>query len=197
MADYRRYRVPGGTYFFTMVTYRRRRLFAGETARSRLREALRSVKSERPFVIDAAVILPDHFHLLMTLPPGDDAFSARLGAIKGRFTKAMNARRSAVASRAAHREADVWQRRFWEHAVRNEDEFAGLVDYIHWNPVKHGQARCPHSWPASSFPAWVRRGWLEARWGCSCEMPCPPMTAEYDAIAGDYKHAFHIERLKV
>jgi putative transposase len=185
MSDYRRFRVPGGTYFFTLVTYRRRRLLQDEAAVSRLREAILSVQADRAFVIDAAVVLPDHLHLLMTLPPGDDAFPARIGAIKGRFTKALQAKRSAVASRAAHREADVWHRRFWEHAVRNEAEFAGLADYIHWNPVKHGHARCPHAWPHTSFHAWVRRGWLEPRWGCSCERPCPPLANDYDGLTGE------------
>ncbi|MCH8923210.1 MAG: transposase [Planctomycetes bacterium] len=173
MSDYRRYFVAGGTYFFTIVTYQRRRLFDSPDNVQRLREALAEVKDEMPFDIRAAAVLPEHIHFIWSLPPGDDRYSKRLGRMKVEFTRSLygagNAPRSASASRRRHGESDVWQRRFWEHTIRDEDEFERLFDYVHFNPVKHGYARCPHEWPASSFGHWARRGVYEMQWGCCCE----------------------------
>ncbi|NOX55540.1 MAG: transposase [Planctomycetes bacterium] len=172
MPEYRRYFVPGGTYFFTIVTYRRRRLFADEANLERLRSALREVKAEMPFHIQAAVVLPDHMHFIWTLPPGDDQYSKRIGLMKVKFTLSLRGRNAlpdnVSPSRRKHRESDVWQRRFWEHTIDEEDEFESYFDYIHYNPVKHRYVSCPHKWRPSSFHRWVRAGVYENTWACCC-----------------------------
>lgn len=177
MSDYRRWYVPGGTYFFTIVTYHRRRLFDDEANVERLRAAVATVLKEQPFEIVAAVILPDHLHFLWTLPPGDDDYSKRIGRMKVEFTKSLNGismpRMATSESRQKHRESDVWQRRAWEHVVRDEHDFDRHFDYIHYNPVKHGYVSCPHLWPYSSFRKWVDRGVYDQRWACQCEGRSP------------------------
>lgn len=175
MSDYRRYFVPGGTYFFTLVTDKRRPLFASESNIDLLRTAIRLVKHEHPFEINAAVILPDHLYFIWSLPSGDDAYSKRIGRIKAKFTQLLRKSGDVVASRDSmraskrkHRERDVWQRRFWEHTIEDEEEFEVFFDYIHYNPVKHGLVSCPHFWETSSFHYWVDKGVCEATWGCQC-----------------------------
>lgn len=173
MADYRRYFVAGGTYFFTIVTYRRRRLLASAINVDRLRNAIAAVKKELPFAINAAVVLPDHLHFLWTLPVGDNDFSKRIGKIKVEFTRSVNADLGAESdpspSRRKRHDGDVWQRRFWEHLIRDEHDFDRHFDYIHYNPVKHRLAACPHAWSVTSFHHWVRKGVYEPYWGCSCQ----------------------------
>lgn len=174
MSDYRRFFVPGGTYFFTIVTQHRRHLFATDGNVNRLRDAVRDVQQTLPFTIDAAVVLPDHLHFIWSLPPGDRNYSQRIGMIKVGFTRALRSvdhhehTPSGSSSRRKHRESDVWQRRFWEHVVRDEDEFEAYFDYVHYNPVKHQHAVCPHQWAASSFHRWVKAGVYEDGWGCRC-----------------------------
>jgi putative transposase len=172
MADYRRYWVPGGTYFFTLVTHQRAPVFADEASVQCLREAVAIVQREQPFQFCAAVVLPDHMHFLWSLPPGDSDYAKRIGRLKVLFTRSIrdaghvDSRDSM--SRDKHREGSVWQRRFWEHTLKDEAELSGYLDYIHHNPVKHGWAACPHTWKASSFRHWVSRGLYEIEWGCSC-----------------------------
>ena len=177
MPDYRRYFVPGGTYFFTVVTYRRRPLFADPQNVERLRNAVREVKADQTFEIHAAVILPDHLHFIWSLPPDDDHYSKRIGRIKVLFTRSYHAEigssRDVSASRKKHHESDVWQRRFWEHTIRDEDEWQQYLDYVHYNPVKHHLVSCPHLWEASSFHRWVQRGLYESHWGCRCASRAP------------------------
>jgi len=172
MPDYRRYFVPGGTYFFTVVTYQRRPLFASGQNVQRLRNALREVKEDQPFDVLAAIILPDHLHFVWTLLSGDRQYSKRIGRMKVLFTRSYRGENglpeSMTASRKKHRESDVWQRRFWEHTIRDEDECQRYFDYIHYNPVKHRLVSCPHLWQASSFHRWVPQGLYDARWGCCC-----------------------------
>jgi putative transposase len=177
--DYRRYFVPGGTYFFTLVSYRRRPRFAHPTDLQRLRRSVAWVQQERPFRFLAAVVLPDHMHFLWTLPPADHDYSSRIGRIKVHFTRLCSHGTSAPIglpeSRRRHRESDVWQRRFWEHMIDEEGELEAFLDYIHYNPVKHGLVSCPHAWEASSFPRWVACGHYESSWGCCCQgEPHPP-----------------------
>jgi putative transposase len=173
MSDYRRYFVPGGNYFFTLVSYRRRPQFAHPGALERLREAVASVQREQPFRFLAAVVLPNHMHFLWTLPSGDADFSRRIGRMKVHFTRSCGERASSLVdrspSRRSHRESDVWQRRFWEHSIDEEGELGAFLDYIHYNPVKHGLTSCPHAWPASSFSRWVALGLYEKSWGCCCD----------------------------
>ncbi len=163
MPDYRRYRVPGGTYFFT-VNLLERRLDLLVRHIDDLREAVRATKRERPFHIDAWVVLPDHMHCVWTLPPGDDDFSNRWKNIKIRFVQKLprTERRSSV--RIAKGERAIWQRRFWEHLIRDENDYMRHVDYVHWNPMKHGLVTKIKDWPYSSFHRYAREGLYPDNW---------------------------------
>ena len=129
-----------------------------------LREAVRKTKQARPFRIDGWVVLPEHMHLMMTLPTDDTDFSNRIKAIKIRFNRAIPAieRRSDV--RATKGERGIWQRRFWEHAIRDERDFEKHLDYLHFNPVKHGHVARVQDWPYSTFRRWVERGVYSMDW---------------------------------
>ena len=186
MPEYRRWYVPGGSYFFTPVTHWRSPLFASEENVERLRHALATVAAEMPFETAAAVVLPDHAHFIWTLPPGDNRYSKRVGRMKVEFTKqvrpAGHCQSVRSPSRRRHRESDVWQRRFWEHTLDDIDDFKSHLDYIHYNPVKHGYVTCPHLWPYSSFSRWVERGVYEPTWGCQCHGR-PPDALDFSSIA--------------
>jgi len=162
MVRYRRNFVGGGTYFFT-VTLADRRSNALVEHIDALRAAVRSTRAAHPFSIDAVVILPDHFHIVMTLPIDDADFSNRLSLIKRRFTTAV-VRAGAPVARHGNGEYALWQRRFWEHTIRDERDFERHVDYIHFNPVKHGLVARVRNWPHSSFHQYVRRGVLPEDW---------------------------------
>ena len=170
MPQYRRAVVPGGTFFFTVVTYRRQPLFAVSAARNCLRAAVQEVRAAKPFTVDAWCLLPDHLHCVWTLPEGDSDFSGRWRRIKGVFThdfRRVFRRVPTVrsASRAARGEQSVWQRRFWEHVIRDEDDFRRHVDYVHYNPVKHGYVDRPGDWRWSTFHRHVRDGMYDPDWG--------------------------------
>jgi len=154
--------VAGGTFFFT-ATLADRTSSALTDRINALRAAVRLTRRQHPFAIDAAVILPDHLHVIMTLPPNDADFSIRISLIKRRFTAAV-ARSDSVVARNASRGSAIWQRRFWEHTIRNETDFERHVDYIHFNPVKHGLVTGVRDWPHSSFRYYVRRGVLPQDW---------------------------------
>lgn len=175
MPDYRRWRAPGGTFFFTLVTYRRRPFLTDPLARRCLRRAIQVVRAKQPFDIPALVLLPDHLHVLWTLPRGDTDYSARWRWIKGEFTRRYlregGAEQEQTDSRRQRNERGVWQRRFWEHAIRDEIDLERHFDYIHYNPVKHGFAACPRDWPFSSFHRCVRERHYPADWGCSSAPP--------------------------
>ncbi len=190
MPEYRRAFVPGGTFFFTLVTAHRRPFLTTLDARSALRSALADTARTRPFTIDAIVLLPDHLHCIWTLPPGDADFSTRWRIVKTTASRrylasgGREARRSR--SRVRHGERGVWQRRSWEHAVRDEPEFIGLCDYIHYNPVKHGWVKCPHAWPLSSFARFVRRGRYDRAWNCACRDRAPAVNlAAVESVVGE------------
>ena len=169
MPDYRRWYVPGGTYFFSLVTEQRAPIFRDPDARKLLGDAMRKVRRERPYSTLAIVLLPDHLHCVWTLPPGDTDFSTRWKSIKAGFTEGWltSGGREArpTLSKLARGERGVWQRRFWEHAVRDEPELNQYCDYIHFNPVKHGHVSHPADWPWSSFARFVREGHYPADWG--------------------------------
>ena len=177
MPEYRRAYVSGGSYFLTLLTYNRTPLFQAPENIPRIREAIKMVKSEMPFDILGAVTLPDHLHFIWTLPPDDVAYPIRVGRLKALFTRMLPTnQRPATAlpkSRRKRRESGVWQRRYWEHALRDEEDFQRHLDYIHYNPVKHGYAQCPHSWPSSSFHQWVKNGGYNLNWCCRCEEKRP------------------------
>lgn len=173
MPDFRRAYVPGGTFFFTVVTYRRRPIFLQTRPRGILRGAITSVRAKRPFDLLALVLLPDHLHCLWALPPDDQDFSTRWRRIKEGFTRrylAAGGPEAAVTSGQARKGLrGVWQQRFWEHTIRNERDFQRHMDYIHYNPVKHGHTVCPHAWAWSTFANWVKAGAYAADWCCQCD----------------------------
>jgi putative transposase len=162
MVRYRRNFVPGGTYFFT-VTLADRTSSVLVHHVSALRTAFRIARNERPFMIDAIVILPEHLHAIWTLPSGDSDFPGRWRRIKAHFTHRLV---SAGAPVKRHRNGEyaLWQRRFWEHTIRNELDFERHVDYVHFNPVKHKLVSWARDWPYSSFHLYVKRGVLPADW---------------------------------
>ena len=172
MPEYRRIYVPGGTFFITLVTYQRKPLFSNPENISKLRHAVATVRSEMPFEIVGAVVLPNHIHFLWTLPADDLAYSKRVGRLKVLFTQSFRGKgalhKNTSSSRAKHRESDVWQRRFWEHTIRNEADFERHLDYIHYNRVKHGFVSCPHLWEYSSFDRWVQKGMYKNDWCYGC-----------------------------
>ena len=177
MPNYLRARDEGGTFFFTVVTERRARILTDEPARSILSQAIRETLAERPVIVRAMVLLPDHLHAIWTLPESDSDYSTRWSIIKRRFADRYLAtgggEQPRSESRRANRRRGVWQRRFWEHLVR-ANEFEEIAAYIHFNPVKHGLARCPHGWPWSTFGQWVADGRMKADWECVCDSPREP-----------------------
>ena len=168
MSRYRRADVAGGLYFFTVnLADRRSRLLIDEI--ESLHQINRAVKQAFPFETIAICVLPDHLHAVWQLPTGDGDFSARWQRIKAQFSKALPASENRSESKRRKREKGIWQRRFWEHLVRDENDLRRHVDYIHYNPVKHGLVRRVGDWPYSSFHRYVRRGELAADWAGTSE----------------------------
>lgn len=163
MVNYRRNRVAGGTFFFT-VTLADRRSHLLVDHINPLRDALKAVQRQHSFRIEAMVVLPDHLHAVWTLPPSDDDFPRRWQAIKSRFTGAV-IQQGIPLTHNTKGEYRLWQRRYWEHTIRDENDLQRHVDYIHYNPVKHGLVKHVVDWPFSSFHCHVRLGWLSADWG--------------------------------
>jgi len=175
MPNYRRWYIPGGTYFFTVVTFERRPFLTDETSRDLLRAAIEEERVKRPFKIIAWVLLPDHLHAVWSLPAGDARYSLRWQKIKEEFTKSFLAGGGQEGvrnrSRRAKGERAVWQRRFWEHTVEDEEDLERCVDYVHWNPVKHGLVTRVRDWPWSTFHRFVETGQYDIDWGRTD--PCP------------------------
>lgn len=162
MVGYRRARVAGATYFFT-VALRDRRTNWLVLHVDALRESIHLARREAPFVIDAMVVMPDHLHAVWTLPPGDADFPGRWRKIKARFTRTL-VQRGVPLMRNHKGEYDLWQRRYWEHLIRDDRDLSRHVDYIHYNPVKHGFVERPTAWRWSSVHTYIRRGLLPADW---------------------------------
>ena len=165
MSEYRRAWQNGGTYFFTLTLVQRQnnRLLIEQI--DLLREVVRRVKDRHPFTIHAWVVLPEHMHCVIELPEGDSDFATRLRLIKIGFSKALPKGETISDSRAKRGERGIWQRRFWEHLIRDERDFAAHVDYVHFNPVKHGYVERVQDWPYSTFHRYVREGMLPMDWG--------------------------------
>ncbi|MFZ6846031.1 REP-associated tyrosine transposase [Undibacterium sp. RuTC16W] len=173
MSNYRRSHIVGGMYFFTVNSSRRRPILATESLRDALRLAIQKTRLTHPFEIDAWVLLPDHLHCIWTLPQGDEDFSVRWSMIKRLVSQAC-ADEFGVddlsASRTQRKESGIWQRRFWEHQIRDENDFARHVDYIHWNPVKHGLVTRAGDWPHSTFHRYVAQEMLPSDWGIAANV---------------------------
>jgi putative transposase len=175
MSRYRRWYVPGGTYFFTVVAYRRLPIFREALARDCLHRAIAKIQRDWPFGLVAIVLLPDHLHAVWTLPRGDDRYSIRWKRIKEVFTReyleAGGRELRPNASRKHQGECGIWQRRFWEHTVEDEDDLKRCVDYVHYNPKKHGYVTSVRDWRWSSFHRFVSQGEYEIGWGSADPTP--------------------------
>ncbi|MDZ4158152.1 MAG: transposase [Anaerolineaceae bacterium] len=171
MPHYRRSRIEGSAFFFTVVTYRRLPIFTTAESRALLRSAWMRVKARFPFTTIAIYLLPDHIHCIWTLPEGDTNYSLRWSEIKRQFSEAylkkIGSGESRNESRLKQGEAVIWQRRFWEHTIRDLDDYHHHLDYIHFNPVKHGLVENVVDWAWSSFHRFVRLGYYECEWGAN------------------------------
>jgi putative transposase len=164
MPQYIRAFVPGGTFFFTVNLLDRRRKLLTENIDA-LREVFQAARRRRPFTIEAIVILPDHLHCIWTLPEGDADFSTRWHDIKARFAARIPRGERLSERRLQKGERGIWQRRFWEHVIRDERDYENHVNYIHYNPVKHGHVARVADWPYSSFHRFVEQGIYDLDWG--------------------------------
>ena len=172
---YRRAKIKGGTYFFTVVTNRRIKIFKKQNNVQLLREAFKYVMNRHPFKIDAFILLPDHLHCIWTLPHDDADFSTRWRLIKSYFSRKFDLVSRVdegnptmwidTSSRSKKNEKPIWQRRFWEHFIRDDEDFKRHVEYIHYNPVKHELAASPKDWLNSSFHRYVKKGKYNLEWG--------------------------------
>jgi putative transposase len=163
MPDYRRVRVPGVTYFFTVNLHDRSSdLLIREI--DLLRETVRAIKVRHPFHIDAWVVLPEHMHCMWTLPPGDADFALRWKVIKFAFSKRLPANESRTITQRRRGERGIWQRRYWEHLIRDERDYQRHFDYIHYNPLKHGHVERLIDWPYSSFHRALAMGIYPEHW---------------------------------
>ena len=177
MTNYRRFKIEGGTYFFTQVTHERQPWLCTEIARSLLRSAIIKVRKKYPFAIDAMTLLPDHLHCIWTLPPNDSDCATRWRLIKSEVTKQgkskLRLQGNLSESRIKRGEQNLWQRRFWEHWIRDETDFKHHFDYIHYNPVKHGFCNHASEWKYSSFHRYVNQGVYSIDWGTNGKFISP------------------------
>jgi putative transposase len=167
MRNYLRMRAAGGVYFFTVNLAERRGNTLLLDRIGALRDAFGRTRMERPFSLEAIVVLPEHLHCIWRLPPGDDDFPTRWRLIKSRFSRAIVATERRSVSRLRQGERGLWQRRYWEHLVRDDEDYRHHLDYIHFNPVKHRLVRNAGDWPHSSLREWIARGAYPVDWGRS------------------------------
>jgi putative transposase len=167
--QYRRVKVKGGTYFFTLVTHNRQPFLTQPENIALLRKAFHYVMQKHPFTIDAIVILPEHLHCIWTLPSSDADYSLRWRLIKSYFSRKCDLKYQGERSisRQKKQEKAIWQRRYWEHLIKDEQDFINHVDYIHYNPVRHGLVTMAKDWQYSSFDRYVEKGIYEKNWGVS------------------------------
>lgn len=159
MSEYRRLYREQGWYFFTIVTYNRQKILTHPDNVTRLRRSFQYAMNKHTFFIDAIVVLLDHIHCIWRLPHDDDDFSTRWRLVKWHFSLGMD---TLLTERG---EKKVWQRRFWEHLLRNEKDWQRHMDYIHHNPVKHRYVQNPKDWRYGSFHDAVKRGFYTIDWG--------------------------------
>ena len=169
---YRRVKIEGRTYFFTLATHNRRPFLCDPSNVELVRQAFRYTIQRHPMEIDAFVLLPDHLHSIWTLPEGDHNFSMRWRLVKSHFSRHCQDKYGGIvsASRQGKRERAFWQRRFWEHMIRDDEDFVKHVEYIHYNPVKHGLVNAPKDWEYSSFHRYVQVGLYDEMWGAIDEI---------------------------
>jgi putative transposase len=167
MPDYRRAWRPGGTWFFTIAALQRQGNDVFTRNIDLLREEVRAVRQRHPFRIHGWVVLPEHMHCILELPPGDTDFATRWRLIKSGFSKRLPATEHRSLVRRARGERGIWQRRYWEHLIRDEADFRAHMDYLHYNPVKHGHAQRVVDWPYSTFHRLVTQSVYAADWAGS------------------------------
>jgi len=161
--NYRRVFAPGASYFFTLTLQNRRSdLLTCKT--KELRVAFQQVMKTHPFIIDGIVVLPEHIHMILTLPLDDTNYSQRISCIKSTFSRQLEPTELIHSSKQTKRERGIWQRRFWEHLIRDEQDYKRHLDYIHYNPVKHGHVKSPSKWAYSSIHRYIKAGILPANW---------------------------------
>jgi putative transposase len=174
MPNYRR-NYQGIIFFLTLVTQDRRAIFRSARARRLLREVMEQTCHQRPWTTEGIVLLPDHLHLLWRMPAEDRDYSTRIASIKRRFTRAYLAaggcEAAVTGTRMRQGYRGIWQRRFWEHTIRDARDFRRHLDYIHLNPVKHGLAASPRDWPHSSFHRYLAMGWYAPDWCGPSDLP--------------------------
>ncbi len=171
--DYRRAWHPGGTYFFTVNCLQRKNNDLLVTHIHLLREVVAKVKKTHPFRIHAWVVLPEHMHCVMELPAGDADFATRWMLIKMLFSRAVPKHEMVSGTRMQRRERGVWQRRYWEHLIKNYHDYRAHMDYVHINPVKHGLVKQVKDWPYSTFHTLVAQGVYAQDWGGGLETDLP------------------------
>lgn len=169
MSNYRRAFIAGGTWFFTVNLLQRHGNDLLVREIDTLRAVVRRVRQRYPFVINAWVVLPEHLHRVLTLPPGDSDFSVRWRLIKSGFSRALPKTERVSAVRQASGERGIWQRHFWEHLIRDDLDYQRHVDYVHVNPVKHGLVKRVVDWPYSTFHRDVEAGLYPAEWCGNCD----------------------------
>jgi putative transposase len=170
MPRYLRAHIKGGVFFFTLTLADRSSDVLVRHI-DRLRRIYASVQKRHPFETIAICVLPDHLHAIWSLPEGDADFPRRWSLIKAGFSRGLAGNRPRSASKITHRERGIWQRRYWEHAIRNDADLERHVDYIHYNPVKHGHVAQVRDWPHSSFHRYVAQGSLPEDWGGEVREP--------------------------
>jgi putative transposase len=169
MPEYRRVKQNGGIYFFTLVTYRRQELFISPEIRNLLMQTVNEVREFHPFEMIAYCVLPDHVHFIWQMPENENDYSMRIGLIKRRFTKKYIQKFGETLEKSdsqfKRREVTIWQRRFWEHLIRDECDLEQHIEYVHYNPIKHGLVRRVCDWDFSSFHDFVKAGVYVYDWG--------------------------------
>ena len=166
--QYRRSHTAGGTYFFTVNLAERRSDILVRHIED-LRAVINAVKQTHPFAMVAMVVLPEHLHAIWRLPPGDADYPLRWSLIKAGFSRRLAKGEPVPRSRLAKRERGIWQRRYWEHQISDETDLARHVDYIHYNPVKHGWVRRPLDWPHSTLHGYIDRRLVTPDWGVAMD----------------------------
>ena len=168
---YRRYFEPGGTYFFTLVTYNRQKILKDEKNINIFIHGHHIIQQKKPFEMITFCILPDHVHMLWKLPDNDDDYPGRIRLLKSYFSKHYTGHESLKsASRIKKNERTIWQRRYWEHFIRSEKDLKHHTEYIFYNPVKHGYANSPSEWKYGNFMRYVKSGLYEKDWGSGIKL---------------------------
>jgi len=165
LPNYIRNRVKGGCYFFTVNLLQRHNNQLLIDQIELLRETVQNVKQKHPFHIDGWVVLPEHMHFIITLPVDDDDYAKRIRLIKSQFARKLPNVEYQSKVRISRHERGIWQRRFWEHTIRNDRDYSAHMNYLHYNPVKHGYVKAVIDWPYSSFHRLVSLDVYPADWG--------------------------------